>query len=807
MIGRFLQDLRYARRSLVQSPGFTIVAVAILILGIGANATIFTLVNGLFFKPPGGIGDPGGLVRVNAYSKDQADRWWSHPDYVFYRDGNQALAGLAAYSPGNVPMTAATGERPLRVEVSLVSANFFDVLRVRMAAGRGFLAGEGAVPGQAAVAVVSHGFFQRVLGERPEAVGSTLRLNGHPVTIVGVAPRELRSVSPVEEAPDAWVPLTMQPVLLPSESDWLNRVEDQEVTWLQVLGRLKPGVPREAAQASLNVLAAAFAKEFADWAPEGQGIELLPSFQYDSETRGQLARFAELLLAVVGLVLLVASANVAILLLARATARRKDFGVRVALGASRRQIVSQMLAESLLLALAGGAGGYLLAFWTADLASRAFPFDFATGFAPDGRVLGVTLAVATAAAVLFGLAPALQAARADVVSLIKRGDPGSGRSRPLEALVVVQVALSIVLVAGAAVFVRSLRAAESVDLGFATENRLLVEVDLGNHGYKEEAVAGFMGRVVERTSALPGIRRVSTLLMTPFGGSWRTSYGEDEGAQAGIELSVNGVGPGYFEAIGIPLVAGRGFGAQDRNGSPRVAIINEALAGKLWPGRSAVGQTLEWRNGPITVVGVARDAVYHQLGEDPVFYVYLPILQAGWKSFYLLAETAGDPARLIRPVEDAFHAIDPEVTILQTLTMQDVVERRLGRYRVSAILVTLFAALALTLAAVGLYGTLSYLVAQSRRAIGVRMALGAQVPRIVRSVVIRGLVLSGVGIGLGIAAAWAASRLVAGLVYGIDPRDPATFLLVPVVLVAVACLASSLPALRASRVDPVDVLK
>lgn len=806
MIGSFLQDLRYARRSLAQSPGFTAVAVAILVLGIGANATIFTLVNGLFFKPPGGIGEPGGLVRVDAYSEGQPSRWWSHPDYAFYREGNRVFSGLIAYSPDNMPMTAATGDRPLRVEVSLVSANFFDVLRVRLAAGRGFLAGEGAVPGQAAVAVVSHGFFQRVLGGGPDAVGSTLRLNGHPFTVVGVAPRELRSVSPVEEAPDVWVPLTMQPLLLPSESDWLNRVEDLEVAWLQVLGRLRPGVPLEAAQANMDVLAAAFAREFPDWTEKGQGIELLPSFQYHSEIRGQLARLAGLLLAVVGLVLLVASANVAILLLARATARRKDFGVRVALGASRRQIVSQVLAEGLLLALAGGAGGYLLAFWTADLASRAFPFDFATGFAPDVRVLGVTLAVAMAAAVLFGLAPALQAARADVVSLIKLGDPGSGRSRPLEALVVVQVALSIVLVTGAALFVRSLRAAESVDLGFATDNRLLVEVDLGNHGYNEEAVAIFMSRVVERTSALPGIRRVSTLLMTPFGGAWRTSYGEDEGAQAGLELSMNGVGPGYFEAMGIPLVAGRGFGPQDRNGSPRVAIVNEALAERLWPGRSAVGQTLELRD-PATVIGVARNAVYHELGEAPVLFVYLPTLQTGWKSFFLLAETSGDPTGLMRPVEDAFHAIDPEVTILQTTTMKDVVERRLGRYRVSAILVTLFAALALILAAVGLYGTLSYLVAQSRRAIGVRMTLGAPVQRIVRSVVLRGLVLSGVGIGLGIASAWAASRLVAGLVYGVDPRDPVTFLLVPVILVAVACLASSLPALRASRVDPVEVLK
>lgn len=275
MIARFLLDLRNAGRSLAQSPGFTAVAVAILMLGIGANATIFTLVDGLFLQPPGGVGEPAGLVRVNSFSKGRPARWWSYPDYVFYRDRNQVFSGLAAWSPGNMPVTAAAGDRPRRAEVSLVSANFFDVLRVRPEVGRGFLAEEGAAPGQAAVAVVSHGFFQRALGSRREAVGSALRLNGHPFTVIGVAPRELRSVSPVEEAPDLWVPLTMQPVLTRSEPDWWSRVEDEEITWLQVLGRLRPGVSLESAQANMDVLAAAFGKEFPAWTDEQQGIELL----------------------------------------------------------------------------------------------------------------------------------------------------------------------------------------------------------------------------------------------------------------------------------------------------------------------------------------------------------------------------------------------------------------------------------------------------------------------------------------------------------------------------------------------------
>lgn len=807
-MGSFLQDVRYAFRSLLKSPGFTAVAVVILTLGIGANATIFTLVNELFFKPPGGVGEPGGVVRLHRFSKDSPEDWWSHPDYLFFRDRNRSFSGLAAYSPEAISMTAATAgtkERPLRAGATFVSANFFDVLKVRPAAGRGFLPQEGAAPGQAAVTVVSHAFWRRALGGDPGAVGSTLRINGHPFTVVGVAPADFHSVSPIEDPPDLWVPVTMQPVLTPSPSDWLNRVKDSEVSWLQVLGRLRPGTSPEAAKADMDLLSAAFAKEFPDWSREEQAVELMPSFQLLAEAKGQLTRLAGLLLAVVALVLLVASANVAILLLARATARRKDFGVRVALGASRRRIVSQLLAESLLLSLAGGIGGYLLAFWTASLASLALPFRFALGLAPDARVLAMTLAVATVSAILFGLAPALQASRADVVSLIKLGDPGSGRSRPLETLVVAQVALSIVLVAGAALFVRSLRAAESVDLGFQTENRLLLSVNLANHGYDKERMVRFVDQAVERTAALPGVRRVSTVQLVPFGGRWRTS--SDVGPLAGSHVSVNAVGPGYFEAMGIPLVAGRGFTPRDREGSPRVFVVNETLARRLWPDRDPVGQTFDLWGEPRTVVGVARNAQYHELGEPPVLHVFMPTLQADSKAFFLLVQTVGNPKALTRSVEDVIHTIDPDVTIARTATMDETVEKVFAKYRVSATLVTLFAAIALALAAVGLYGTLSYLVAQSRRAIGVRMALGASARRIVRSVVTRGLALSGVGIVLGIIAAWAASRLVAGFVYGVSPQDPATFLAVAVILVAVTCLASCLPALRASRVDPVDVLK
>lgn len=795
-----MRQFQQTLRSLGRSPAFTLISIAILAIGIGANATVFTLVSRLFFQPPPGVGEPDRLVRAIRYSQERPAEWWSYPDYQFFRDHSQVFQGLAAYYPAPLVLSASTGDLPVRVKTSLVSSNYFDVLGVRPSAGRGFVRDDAR-----AVAVLSHRFWRSLSGGALP-VGGVLRLNGHPFTVVGIAPPEFQSVSPAEEAPDIWVPLIARPVLIPDTGPgWLDRAEGREVTWLQVIGRLRPEASPASAQANMDIVARAFSSEHAAAARQGQGVRLSSSFQYRPEVHEQLARLSRLLLGIVALVLVIASTNVAILLLARATARRKEYGIRLSLGASRRQVASQLLAEGLALSLAGAVAGFLLAFWSADLAARLLPFDFVVDFTPDVRVLALTLGAAALAALLAAVAPALRAASMNPASLIKTGDPGAGRSRLLDGLVTLQIALSIVLVTGAVLFLRSFQAARAVELGFETEGRLLVSVDLGQHGYGDEEFQRFIDQALDRLSALAGTRRVSTTLFAPFGGMWSDEV--QSGAGRKVAASLNAVGPGYFEAMGIPLLAGKGFTARDGAAAQRVAIVNQEVAGKLWPGGSPLGSTLRLGKDAFTVIGIARNAQYHDLGESPVPHVYFPTRQASQKEVIFLLEAGVDPSTLAEPAERALQAVDPEVAIAETETLEEAVGRVTGRYRVGAILVTLFALLALILAAAGLYGVMSYSVAQRKRSIGIQMALGASADRVLGLVLARGLRLTVAGAAVGLAVAWAASRLVSGFLFGIEPRDLVSFLVVPLVLGIVACLASLLPAFRAARVDPIEVLR
>ena len=818
MLTDLARDLRYAARTLAQSPGFTAVAVLILALGIGANTTIFTLVDTLLFQPPRAVAAPQELVRLHPLMADGRPNWWSYPDYVFFRDAlaldhGDALAGLAAFDPDATAVTAAAaaGGSVLRAEAIFVSVNYFDVLGVRPAAGRGFMSEEPDTPGANPEAVLSHGFWQRAFGARADAVGGVLRLNGHPFTVAGVAAAGFQGLSPVEAAPDVWVPASMQPVLSPSPADFLRRVENQTVTWLQVVGRLRPEVPLPVAQERLSAVNAALVEEFPAWGHEDQRMAVAQDTRFEPETRGRIVRYSRLLMGVVALVLATAGANVAILLLARTAARRRDLGVRLALGAGRGQIVRQLLAESLLLALAGAAGGFLLAFWSAGVAARALPFRFVVGFTPDLTVLAFAFAAAVATAVVFGLAPALGAARTDVLSVLKLGTTNEGRSWLRDGLVVAQVAVSIVLVGAAALFVRSLAAAESVDLGFESERRLLVSMNLRNHGYDEETGARFVEQALERLAPLPGVAGVSAAALVPFHGSWSSSF-DAEGVQRAdgdeLQANFNAVGPGYFETLGIPLVDGRGFDGRDRPGAARVAVVSQAAAAMIWPDGTAVGRTLDLGDEePTVVVGVARDAHYRQLAEDPLPFVYVPLLQDDPGRVSLIVRTRGAPMALARTVQDEIHELDPDVAFSRVWTMEEAVERLLGPFRVSARLVTLFASLALLLAAVGLYGVLAYLVVQRTRTIGIRMALGASARRVAAAVMARGLKLAAAGIVAGVAAALWAAGLVSSFLFEVAPRDPLSFAAVAAILAAVACAAGLLPAWRAARVDPIVALR
>ena len=812
-----LQDIRYGLRTLARDPGFTLVAILILTLGIGANSTLFTMVNSTFLQDPPLIEAPEDLVGFTQIDDRGPSGSVGYPDYEWFRDENESFAGILAYMPSSTAIAVGGGDEVAQANAWVVSGNYFDVLGVGMALGRAFSPEESVTPNTHPVAVISDGFWKRYFGTDPNVVGRTLRVNGNPLTVLGVTPAGFRDISPVETPPDVYVPIMMQGTIMPGSESWLVRRDDNILIWLRMVGRLAPGVSFETAQANAEVMFAQWESEFAGWlesidyVPGSTRIALTTGYKFDPSTANDLRRLLTILFMVVGVVLLIAIANLSILLLARASARQREVGIRAALGAGRGRVVRQLLTESCLLALLGGMGGLILAFWSARLASTLMPVSFAVEFRPDAKVAAFTVGISVVTAVLFGLAPAWQLSRADIVAFLHRGSSRGPRASLRNMLVVAQIALSIVLVTGAGLFVRSLMSARSVDLGFQPENKLALTVQLGNHGYDEVSGTQFVVTMLDRLGGLPGVEVATTSWHTPFRGMWGSSimapgtqYADEEHR---VDSGFNRVAPRYFEAMSIPIVAGREFTRADEASAPQVAIINEAVAEYVWPGEEAVGKIIQRDETDITVVGVAANANYYEVGEEPERQIYLPYLQSYGSRVTFFMVTRGDPLALARVVEEQFRAQDPNIALYNVRTIEDVIDNELAPYRVMAILVGLFGGLALFLASVGLYGVQSYLVAGRTREIGIRMALGAEERQVAGSVVVRSLLLSGIGILVGVAASLALARLVQGMLFGISERDPLTFVSVPLVLLAASILATFLPARRASRVDPIVALR
>ena len=812
-----LQDIRYGMRTLTRDPGFALVAVIILTLGIGANSTLFTMVNSTFLQDPPLIESPEELVGFTTIDDNGQNDGFGYPDYEWFRDENESFSGVLAYMPNSTAVAVGGGEEVAQADAWVVSGNYFDVLGVGMARGRAFSPEESVTPNTHPVAVISNGFWSRYFGADPDVIGRTLRVNGSPLTIIGVTPAGFRDISPVETPPDVYLPIMMQGTIMPGSESWLVRRDDNILIWLRMIGRLAPGVSYESTQANVDVMFSQWESEFAGWLESidyVQGstrIALTTGYKFDPRTGSELRRLLTLLFMVVGVVLLIAIANLSILLLARASARQREVGIRAALGAGRSRVVRQLLTESCLLALLGGVGGLILAFWSARLASTLMPVSFAVDFQPDVKVAAFTVGISVLTAVLFGLAPAWQLSRADIVAFLHRGSARGPRASLRNILVVAQIALSIVLVTGAGLFVRSLASARGVDLGFDPANKLAVSVQLGNHGYDEVSGNQFVVDMLDRLGGVPEVETATTSWHTPFRGMWGSSFlapgtqysDDDHAADSGF----NRVAPDYFNLMGIPLVAGREFTRADGASAPLVAIVNEALAEHVWPGEAAVGKIIRRNAGDLTVVGVAANANYYEVAEEPERQVYLPQLQTYTSRVTFFMQTRGDPLALTRVVEEQFRAQDPNVALYDVRTIENVIDGELAPYRVMAILVGLFGGLALFLASVGLYGVQSYLVAGRTREIGIRMALGAEERQVAGSVVARSLVLSGVGILIGVGASLALARLVQGMLFGISERDPLTFVSVPLVLLAAATLATFLPARRASRVDPIVALR
>jgi predicted permease len=816
-----IQDLRYGLRLLVKSPGFTLVAVLSLGLGIGANSTIFTLVNAVLLEPLP-VQDGSRLVAV--FTTDERNRGQffnfmqtSRPNFEDYLDENEVFSGMAAHV--GLPLAFSGKGEPQQIFGEMVSGDFFTLLGVDPALGRAFLPDEDSVPGEKLVTVLSHNFWQRQLGGDPAVVGGSVTLNGHAFSVVGVAPKGFKGANAIF-TPALWVPMMSHPQL--ATGFLKENMESRRALLFGIVARLKPGVEREQAQANLATIAGGLAKEY----PEdngGRGVALMPLAQatINPGFRQNMVLASGLLMTVVGLVLLIACANVANLLLARASVRQREVAVRLSIGASRGRLVRQLLTEGLLLAMLGGLAGMAIAYWAQRVLWAQRPPALAADaldLTPDARVLGFTLLVSLLTAVIFGLAPAFSASRPDLVAELKqRSGSSSFGNRPFtlrNLLVAGQVALSLVALVGAGLFVKSLRNAQAIDPGFDHERLAVLTVDLGAQGYDEARAREFQRRMLERTSALPGVERATLASAIPLfqGGFLRTVF--PEGVDAGDRkngrlVQLNTVEPGYFRTTGIELRRGRAFEENDQAGSPHVVVVNETMARQFWPGEDPLGKRFkffgqDWWN---EVVGVAADSKYNFVGEQPAPHIYLSLRQVFEPGVSLYLRAQGDPALALGMARREVQEMDRTLPITNVFTFGEIVRQSLWAPRMGAALLAVFGLLSLLLAVIGVYGVMAYSVSQRTRELGLRMALGAAGGDVLRLVVRQGLTLAALGIAVGLALSLAVTRQVSNLLFDVSARDPVTLLAIPLILGAAALLATALPAWRATRIDPTIALR
>ena len=809
------QDLRYGVRMLLTHPGFTAVAVLTLALGIGANTAIFTVVNALLLRPLAGVTEPDRLVHV---ARKYADKTYlsdsSYPDYVDYRDGNTVMSGLALQSPTTFHLS--TGQEAERVEGELISANYFEVLGVRAALGRLITSLDEQGSDASRVAVISYGLWQRRFGADPGVIGKTIELDTHGFTVVGVASEGFDGVK-VGATHEVWAPIL---TLRHTDPKVATRFDERGPSWLELFGRLKPGVTLEQARAEFSTTAARLRQTFPDiYAKAGVAVEA--GFGRDVDARRDVQRFAYLPFAAVGIVLLIACANVAGLLLARAAARNKEIGIRLALGAGRVRIVRQLLTESLTLALAGGAAGLLIGIWLTEALRRLLPdrvlfLSLALDFGVDWRVFGFTLAIAVLTGVLFGLVPALQASTLDLVPTLKnvrQGALGSRGARGRGALVVAQVALALVLLVTAGLCVKTLQNARAIDTGYEIEHVLTARIDLGKQNYSETRGEAFRRQLVERVEALPGVQAAGFAVTLPLNdGRWESGVYPEEGDSRRMQTFFNFISPHYLATLDIPLLTGRGFADRDGAKAPEVAVVNQTLARRIWPNESPLGKRLTWTMGrgaryTAEVIGIARDIKGRNLFDPPGPMLYLPLLQHYQPSAVLHLRASVAPEPLIAALRDEVRALDRNLPVHSIKPLADHLTATLTPQRLLAHLITAFGLLALLLAGVGLYGLMAFSTARRVPEIGIRMALGAQRGAIVRLVVGQGMKLAIFGVGLGLAAAFGVTRLLKGLLFGVSALDPLTFALVPLLLIVVALFACYLPARRSASTDPVAAIR
>lgn len=810
-----LQDVRYAARSLVKNWVFTVPAVLSLALGLGATATIVTFIHAIFAHPLD-VREPAELVAVASRSAEEPGRLpVSYPNYVDYRENSGVFTDLAAGRWLSVDLD--TREGPQRIFGELVTPNYFEVLGVGAAAGRTLVTSDGGAADGAPLVVLSHSLWQRHFGGEPGVVGRSVRVNGHPFEIVGVAEKSFRGLN-LLRAPEIWVSIGAHHQILQGAA--ARYFDQRDGLLFDVVGRLRAGIDLRQASAAMEVLTRSLVRAYPD-KNRGLGVALDPLVDrvLPERFRGRFVLAGWLFMGAVSLLLAIACMNVANLLVARALARRRETAVRLAMGCGQLRIVQQLMTEGLLLTLLGGVAGLWLATSGCNLLWKLRP-----SFMPDKldvglnpAVVGIAAALTLVVGVLFSLAPALQSLHVDIASELKEragGGSSRGRLKAKGALVVLQVALSVIILFGAGLFMQSLGKLRRVEPGYVTENLFLIPVAIGAQGYSQAEGLAFYDRLVERITAIGGVEdaAVSRRPVLAPGGPRTGIESEDPDVRektAGALLPYNLVGTGYFDTVGIELREGRAFEASDREGGRRVMVVNETMARWLWPGRSAVGEEVifEGEETPTAVVGVVEDAKHGSLAELPGPYIYVPVSQSYSPSMILHVRSRGSPAVVSQLVRQEIHALEPKLALLETRFIHQLVDTSLWASRVIAGLLSVFGLLALVLAAVGLYGVLAYGVHLSRREIGIRMAMGADRRGVLRLVARQALTMVGLGIVSGLAVSIGAYFAVTDLLFEVAPFDPATVGLTVAVLGAAALAAAWMPARRAVRVDPMLVLR
>lgn len=805
-----LQDFRYGVRVLLKSPGFSIIAILTLALGIGANSTIFSWINSTVLNPIPGVANTSSLAELTA-GKEGDPSPISYPDYVDLRDHNRSLANLMAFSPR--PMDLTGNAKPQRVWGELASANFFDTLDVHPFLGRTFLPAEGTRPGGAPVVVLSYQLWQTHFGSDRSIIDKTIQINKHPYTVVGVAPPIFQGTQTGVRA-DLWLPVMMAQQFVGDQ----DLLQDRKVDWLMSIGRMKPGVMREQAQTDLNNLYGQIAKEYPD-AHRGISVATLyPMWRAPWGANYYLRTILFLLMAISGVVLLLACANVANLLLVRSVSRRREMAIRLSIGATRWRLVRQLLIESLILASCGGGIAMLLTLWTSGMFGDFIPpssIPVYMNYHADRAVLFATMAISLLTGIIFGILPALRSSSLQPVTVLKEesGSASGGRrkARLSSVLVVAQIAMSLLLLVCAGLFIRSFRLEQNFNPGFNSQGVLLESYDLGAVGYSKNSGMEFHRQLLAKLNALPGVQSAALASWIPMSMNISEVTVDVEGyvpqLHESMKMDVADVSPEYLRTMQISLIAGREFMAGDTDKSQFVAMVNQEFVRRYWPNQDAIGKRVREDGKWFTVVGVTANFDNDHLGQKPKPFVYFPLFQDYTPLAAIHLRVSGNPLAYVSAAESAVHSLDADLPLSDVATLQSRIELNTTTQRIGGIFVGGFGVLALILAAVGVYGVLAYATRQRTHELGIRMALGAEPRGIFALVLWQGAILAFVGIAIGLAASFVLTRALANELFGVSPTDPLTYAGVGILLLAVALVACYLPARRAMRTDPMAALR